>query len=349
MTTGRPTRTLVVSGIHENARRSVVRALREAVPGIPVLRFDPARPLPTGSGRPRIVEVPGGIDPAVAVETITAPAASPHTAVTAVVAAVDGRRCVGDLLSDETARARGLRGEADDPRTVAEVLLRQIDYADHLALVETGRSGHRDRLCGPLLNHLNPAARILTDPAPADLAPLLSGRFDGVGAALRLTPAFPPVPPHTGEPAVTVVWRRFRPLHPERFYEALDEMTEAGVRSRGRLWLASMPDTMLAWEAVGPSVSFERSGPWLAALPASVRPLAASLRGPSGTFDWHPRTGDRCQHIAFTGLGADSAHLLALLDSCLLTEEEVLAWEKDGPLCDDPFGPLLEGGGDERR
>ncbi|MDT0329878.1 CobW C-terminal domain-containing protein [Nocardiopsis lambiniae] len=179
-----------------------------------------------------------------------------------------------------------------------------------------------------------------TEPAPRELAPLFSGRFDEVGAATRLSPVFPPVPPLTGEDMVeTVVWRRFRPLHPERFYEALDEMTGASLRSRGRLWLASRPGTMLSWEAVGLSLSFEPSGPWPAALPAPERSLAAGLRGPGDMFDWHPRTGDRCRHLAFTGLGVNVPRLLSLLDSCLLSEEESIAWERHGPLCEDPFAP----------
>ncbi|XKK38820.1 GTP-binding protein [Nocardiopsis sp. ARC36] len=340
MAPGGPIRVLVVSGIHENARRDVIRSLRAAAPDSTHLRFDPARPAPSANGGLWIVEAPGGLDPALALESLTAHA-SPRAETAAVVTAVDAHRCLADLVSEEPARTRGLRAAEDDPSTVAEALLRQIDYADHLALVGVDRAGRRGRPCRSLLNHLNPAARVLTDPGPADLVPLLERRFDGMRAAARLAPAFPPVPPQADEEfAVTVVWRRFRPLHPGRFLEALDEITDAGVRSRGRLWLASLPDTMLTWEAVGPSVSVGRGGPWLAALPEPVRSLAAGLYSPRTVLEWHPRTGDRCQHIAFTGLGEDSAHPLAILDSCLLSGAEDAAWREHGPPCEDPSAPL---------
>ncbi|WP_435108356.1 GTP-binding protein [Nocardiopsis synnemataformans] len=347
MTDGRSTRTVIVSGIHDEARRRVVRILSEAAPGATASQFDPARATHRGEGPLRIVELPGGTDPAIVAEALmSSDRGGTGTTLAGVVTAVDAQQCVTDLASGEIAHSRGLSSDRNDPRTTAETLLRQVDYADHLALVGAGRADLRGRLCLSLLAHLNPSARLLAEPSPHELAPLFGRCFDGVDAAARLSPAFPPLPPHTEEDlAETVVWRRFRPLHPERFFEALDETASAGLRSRGRLWLAGMPDAMLSWEAVGLSLSFERSGPWLAALPAGTRRLAAELRRPTDTFDWHPRTGDRRQHIAFTGLGVDTPRLLPLLDSCLLTDDEVLAWERDGPLCENPFAPLLESDG----
>ncbi len=347
MSDGRPTRTVIVSGIHDEARSRVVRTLAEAAPGATASRFDPARATHHGGDPLRIVEVPGDTDPASAAEALMSSGPGGTGAVLAgVIAAVDAHQCVPDLVSGETAHSRGLSPDRNDPRTTAEALLRQVDYADHLALVGAGSADLQGRLCLSLLAHLNPSARLLAEPSPRELAPLFDRCFDGVGAAARLSPAFPPPPPHTEEDlAETVVWKRFRPLHPERFFEALDETASAGLRSRGRLWLAGMPDAMLSWEAVGLSLSFEPSGPWLAALPTGTRRLAAELRGPTGTCDWHPRTGDRCQHVAFTGLGVDTRRLLPLLDSCLLTDDEVLAWERDGPLCENPFTPLWAGDG----
>ncbi|NKZ00430.1 GTP-binding protein [Nocardiopsis alborubida] len=345
MTDDRSTRTVIVTGIHDEARRRVVHTLSEAAPGATASRFDPAQATHHGEDPLRIVEVPGGTDPAIAAEALMSSGrGGSGTALAGVVTVVDAQQCVPDLVSGETAHSRDLSSDQNDPRTTAETLLRQVDYADHLALVGAGRADPQGRLCLSLLAHLNPSARLLAEPSPRELAPLFGRCFDGVDAAARLSPAFPPLPPSTeGDLAETVVWKRFRPLHPERFFEALDETAGAGLRSRGRLWLASMPDAMLSWEAVGLSLSFEPSGPWLAALPAGTRRLAAELRGPTDTFGWHPRTGDRCQHVAFTGLGVDTPRLLPLLDSCLLTDDEVLAWERDGPLCENLFAPLWEG------
>ncbi|MYU19195.1 cobalamin biosynthesis protein CobW, partial [Streptomyces sp. SID8361] len=45
----------------------------------------------------------------------------------------------------------------------------------------------------------------------------------------------------------------------------------------------------------------------------------------AAALDWHPGHGDRCQHLTFTSPGLDRDGLLALLDSCLLTDAEYAA------------------------
>lgn len=40
---------------------------------------------------------------------------------------------------------------------------------------------------------------------------------------------------------------------------------------------------------------------------------------------WHERWGDRCQLISWIGVDMDEVQLRAMLDGCLLTDEE-MAW-----------------------
>ncbi|MGI5159096.1 GTP-binding protein [Microbispora sp. CA-102843] len=138
----------------------------------------------------------------------------------------------------------------------------------------------------------------------------------------------------------TVVWRRLRPLHPlhpARLFEAVDELVTQSVRSRGRFWPASRPDQLLAWDAVAGVVSVEDAGPWLVALPEAAWDMVSPARRKAADLDWDHITGDRVQHLVFTGPDLDRERLHALLDSCLLTEEEALAGSDVWVGYDDPF------------
>lgn len=352
-------RALVVLGAHESARRHVGHAFLDSMPGADFITADegegwtvrqqearswspPTRPL----SAVQVIDAWSGADPAPLVEAATAPRnGSPGVCLGAVITVVDARMLTPDLLSGETATSRGLGSSEDDRRTVADVLLRQIDYADHVAVIGATETSPAGLMCRSLISHLNPSARLLPEVTRKTAAELLQGRFDNMAALERISPAFPPLPPEReaadDEPVQTAVWHRSEPLHPERFFEALDEMTATSVRSRGRLWMATEPNSMVTWEAAGSSVSLERGGSWASALAAEERHIAAELRSSSGVLDRMTETGDRCQFLAFTGLGLDSDRLFRLLDSCLLNGEEQRAWEQDGPQCEDPFQPLL--------
>lgn len=98
----------------------------------------------------------------------------------------------------------------------------------------------------------------------------------------------------------TIVWRRHRPFHPERLYQALEDLCCAAVRSRGRFWLADHPDTLLAWDAAGGALCVESAGPWLASLPDAAWEAVPPVRRAAAALDWHPDHDDRCQHLVFT-------------------------------------------------
>ncbi len=140
----------------------------------------------------------------------------------------------------------------------------------------------------------------------------------------------------------TLVWRRHRPFHPERLYEALEDLTCAAARSRGRFWLADHPDTLLHWDAAGGALCVESAGPWLASLPDAAWDMVPPVRRAAAALDWHPEHGDCCQHLVFTSPGLDRDGLEQLLESCLLTDAEYAggrtAWKRLPPA----FDTLLE-------
>ncbi|MFI7453092.1 CobW family GTP-binding protein [Nonomuraea sp. NPDC049714] len=250
-----------------------------------------------------------------------------HTALDAEHLPVD--ICRGDRLS-ETGHAAGR-----DRRYLAEVLARQIEYATSLSL--HGGDAEDTELSAAVLGHLAPHTPIRPGPEITD-ATLLVGEL-----AERVAPATAQLPAdaRTGE-ITTVVWRRLRPLHPGRLFDAMDELVTTTVRSRGRFWLANRHQRMLAWDAVAGAISVEDAGPWLAALPEAAWDLIAPARRAAAALDWNPIIGDRVQHLVLTGPDLDRDRIVSLLDSCLIGRHDALPGAAEWAGLDDPFGPLLD-------
>jgi G3E family GTPase len=167
--------------------------------------------------------------------------------------------------------------------------------------------------------------------------------FDVEAAAAAQHPACALLPAEADEAGVgTLVWHRRRPFHPERLYAALEDLTCAAARSRGRFWLADRPDTLLHWDAAGGALCVESAGPWLASLPDAAWDMVPPVRRAAAALDWHPEHGDCCQHLVFTSPGLDREGLELLLESCLLTDAEYAAgpaaWKRLPPA----FDSLLE-------
>ncbi|MDO0935272.1 GTP-binding protein [Streptomyces sp. DG2A-72] len=317
-----------------------------------------------GTVRLAVVELWDSVEPKAMAEVVTGGGLT----VTGVITAVDPALVLPYLGNGDDLAERGLAAAATDQRTVADTFARQLEYAPVLALVDSPEADDEDR---ELLAQLHPTARQvpighgdlagahgdlapdaaddgLTVPAPRrrPLTPLaqaaLAG-FDVESAAAAQHPACALLPADADAHGVsTLVWHRRRPFHPERLYAALEDLTCAAARSRGRFWLADKPDTLLHWDAAGGALCVESAGPWLAALPDAAWEMVPPVRRAAAALDWHPEHGDCCQHLVFTSPGLDRDGLQELLESCLLTDAEYAAgrdaWKRLPPA----FDTLLE-------
>ena len=324
-------------------------ALREDL--VPELR----RLADAGQTRLAIVELWDSVEPKAMAEVVTAGGLT----VTGVITAVDPALLLPYLGNGDDLADGGLAAAATDQRTVADTFARQLEYATVLALVDSPEADDEDR---ELLAQLHPTARQVpvTGGHPGDLAgvtdasvkatPPLSALasaalagFDVEAAAAAQHPACALLPAEADAHGVsTLVWHRRRPFHPERLYEALEDLTCAAARSRGRFWLADHPDTLLHWDAAGGALCVESAGPWLASLPDAAWDMVPAVRQAAAALDWHPEHGDCCQHLVFTSPGLDRDGLAQLLESCLLTDAEYAggrtAWKRLPPA----FDTLLE-------
>ncbi|MFC7981392.1 CobW family GTP-binding protein [Streptomyces sp. NPDC057336] len=296
-----------------------------------------------------VVELWDSVEPKAMAEVVTAGGFT----VTGVITAVDPALVLPYLGNGDDLAEGGLAAAATDQRTVADTFARQLEYAPVLALADSPQADDEDR---ELLAQLHPTARRVPigrgDPAgghgdrngpSSPLARAARAGFDVDAAAAAQHPACALLPAEADAHGVsTLVWHSRRPFHPERLYAALEDLTCAAARSRGRFWLADKADTLLHWDAAGGALCVESAGPWLASLPDAAWEMVPPVRRAAAALDWHPEHGDRCQHLVFTSPGLDRDGLERLLESCLLTDAEYAAgqaaWERLPPA----FDTLLE-------
>jgi G3E family GTPase len=373
----------VVGGLHADARRAAVEEILRTVPGSVALHHDLTSAVDSavhrtvrdadgllGSGdaplvndcaccalredlvpellrfaedgryRLAVVELWDSVEPQ-AMAGVIAAAGSP-LALTGVATAVDPALVLPYLSNGDDLADAGLAAAPTDQRTIADTFARQLEYPTAIALVEGGEAA--DDTDHALLAQLTPGARKVRMDG-GGLGTALSAGFDVAAAAARVHPACALLPQECDEHGVsTFVWRRDRPFHPQRLYAALEDLTCAAARSRGRFWLADRPDTLLSWDAAGGALCVESAGPWLAALPDAAWEMVPAERRLAASVDWHPEHGDRCQYLTFTSPGLDRDGLAALLDSCLLTDDEYAAgrdrWKQLPHAFDDLLDPV---------
>ncbi|GGU72397.1 GTP-binding protein [Kitasatospora aureofaciens] len=86
----------------------------------------------------------------------------------------------------------------------------------------------------------------------------------------------------------------------------------------------------------------EECGPWLASLPDASWELYPPQRRAAAALDWDPVHGDRVQQLCFTAEGLDADGIVELLDSCLLTDEELASGEEGWKHLPDAFDDMLD-------
>ncbi|MYT33035.1 MULTISPECIES: GTP-binding protein [unclassified Streptomyces] len=307
-------------------------ALREDL--VPELR----RLAESGLHRLAVVELWDSVEPRAMAEVIAAHGGESLT-LSNVMTAVDPALVLPYLANGDDLAEAGLAAAATDQRTIGDTWARQLEYAPVLVLADGAEADDEDRA---VLAQLHPTA-CHVPVASRQLAEAAFAGFDVEAAAAAQHPACALLPQEAEESGVaTLVWHRRRPFHPERLYQALEDLACAAVRSRGRFWLADRPDTLLSWDAAGGALCVENAGPWLASLPDAAWEMLPPVRRAAAALDWHPEHGDCCQHLVFTAPGLDREGLERLLDSCLLTKDEFAAGREAWKRLPASFDALLD-------
>ncbi|PMX04371.1 4-hydroxytetrahydrobiopterin dehydratase [Pseudomonas sp. FW215-R2] len=264
-----------------------------------------------------------------------------------MVTVVDGLNFLPDFQAAESLASRGeILGEEDE-RSITDLLIEQIEFADVLLIskIDLISSSEREELMA-ILKRLNANAEII--PMVMGEVPLEkilnTHRFDFDRAATApgwLQELRGEHVPETEEYGIaSTAYRARRPFHPQRFFDFIDRPWLNGklLRSKGFFWLASKPTDAGSWSQAGGLMRHGFAGRWWRFVPKNQWPqdqesTAAIME------NWTASVGDCRQELVFIGQNIDFAQLKSALDDCLLTDAEMALGVEGWRLLADPFGP----------
>ncbi|GAB2686958.1 CobW family GTP-binding protein [Thalassiella azotivora] len=178
------------------------------------------------------------------------------------VCVLDGDTLEHDLLDDDLLVERGLEHGPDDRRAVGEALAHQLELA-HLVLVDGTDGRSVPARPAALLAHLvAPETTVRPGPHEVPGAAVLADRHEP-GSWHRVDPLR--VEP-TAAPDTDGVWTldlsTWRPLHPGRLLDRIEDLGAGRLRARGRFWLPTRPEDVAVWDGAGGQLSIGGAGPW---------------------------------------------------------------------------------------
>ncbi|MEV4481666.1 CobW family GTP-binding protein [Micromonospora coxensis] len=274
------------------------------------------------------------------------------------VTVLDAEHLLDGLASTDDLTTLGIQAADDDHRALADVVVRQIEYADTLVLWGQSRDGEFDTArMAVLLQRMAPwATHLRVDGDLVDAGTLTRQlrhthrhRPETPGVLARGLQGYT-LGAHEPEPdcgVVSAVFRARRPFHPQRLHDVLEDVNAEVIRSRGHFWLASQPDTVVAWEFAGGGLAMGSLGHWLVGLPEDRWSHVCDERRLAAALDWDPYYGDRHQHLVFIGLDIDPVELHRTLTGCLLTDAELADGEETWRTYPDPFTDCFPLGAEE--
>ena len=247
-----------------------------------------------------------------------------------MVTVVDAANLLKDYASEDFLADRGETAGEGDTRTLVELLVEQIEFADVVVINKTGAASPADlRAARQIVADLNSSARVIeTDFGRVEPADILgTGRFDFERASehplwFKELHGFANHVPETEEYGIRAfVYRARKPFHPARFKAFLDESWPGVIRAKGFFWLATRPHHVGELSQAGALVRSGRLGLWWAAVPRPHWPQdPAASEAIARASD--PVWGDRRQELVFIGADPmDEAALRRRLDACLLAAE----------------------------
>ncbi|ANT63450.1 4-hydroxytetrahydrobiopterin dehydratase (plasmid) [Salipiger sp. CCB-MM3] len=261
-----------------------------------------------------------------------------------MVTVVDTVNLLKDYSSHDFIRDRGESLGDEDDRTLVDLLVDQIEFADVVVLNKVSDAGpERVDAARKIVVSLNPDAQIVE----TDYGKVASDRIMGTGLfdfdKAHLHPmwakelyGFADHVPETEEYGVSsFVYRARRPFHPQKIHDVLNGDLPGVIRAKGHFWIATRPDWLAEYSLAGALSSVKPMGMWWATVPQERWPdhpqAVAYLKQ-----HWREPFGDRRQELVFIGSGMDKAAICAALDAALVGDEVSFAphqWQ-DLP---DPF------------
>ena len=261
-----------------------------------------------------------------------------------MVTVVDASTWLTDFREGQRLKELGLAVTDEDGRTLSDLLIDQVEFANVILLNKMDLIGEDDAdALEAAIRKLNPAAKLIrTKESNVDLKEVVgTGLFDMEEAqqsAGWLKELQEEHTPETEEYGISsFVFRARRPFHPQRLINVFrSEMLQSVLRSKGYFWLASRNDSGMNWSLAGRTARVSPAGSWLASTPEAQRPQGDHVDDYIANY-WEEPFGDRRQELVFIGQNMPKDELIAALYDALLTDDELDAGEDAWRDYPDPF------------
>jgi G3E family GTPase len=261
-----------------------------------------------------------------------------------MVTVVDAAGLLADYASTDFLGDRGETAGDGDNRTVIDLLVEQIEFADVVVLNKIGTASETQRIAArQIVVGLNPDARLIeVDFGEVKLHHVLgTGLFDIDKAEThplwyKEMHGFRDHVAETEEYGIrSFVYREKRPFDPAKLQRFFDTTWPGVVRAKGFFWLATRPDHVGEVSQAGAILRTSRMGTWWSAVPRERWPDDQRfITSISPYLD--PVWGDRRQEIVFIGADPmDERWVRRHLDACLI-DDTAFAPEKWRSMLD-PF------------
>lgn len=233
----------------------------------------------------------------------------------------------------------------EDERSVADLLVEQVEFADVLLISKADLVSETDlaRLQSILRTLNTDAKQIAIKHGQVPVGEILNTkRFSferaqqSPGWLKELRGEHVPETEEFGISSFTYEARR--PFHPQKFYRFLHSKEIAGklIRSKGFFWLATRPHIAGSWSQAGGMARYGAAGLFWKAVPKENWPedpdyLEAIQK------QWMEPFGDMRQELVFIGQGLNKTDIIARLNACLLTDDELVQGSQVWAELPDPF------------
>lgn len=246
-----------------------------------------------------------------------------------MVSVVDAANLMTDYSSTDLLSDRGETRADDDKRTLVDLLVEQIEFADVVVINKISEVTPETRgALRRIVAALNPDARVIeTDFGHLPLSAILdTGLFSEAKSARhplwhKELYGWGDHVPETEEYGISsFVYHARQPFDPSKLQEFLGRKWAGLIRAKGHFWLATRPDWIGLLSIAGAQHRIEPRGMWWVTVPRTQWPRHPQFLALLDR-NWSTVWGDRRQELVFIGAGFVETAIRAALDDCLVGSE----------------------------
>ena len=265
-----------------------------------------------------------------------------------MVTVVDALNFLPEYCKSESLKQRNLELGEDDERTITNLLIEQIEFANLIILNKVDLATKEDLAeLQEIIRKLNPKAKIIqSEYSKVALDKLLNtNNFDFDEAANA--PGWLQImrgeeEPETEEYGIGhFMFSSRKPFNPEKLWNFIHTEMGGVIRSKGFFWIASRPDWSFNWSQAGSFFTVGPYGKWYAAVPKEEWPEDDALTDQIAQ-GWDSSYGDRKNEIVFIGQNMDKEKVNKLLNEALLSDEEYCQCQESKVSFEDQFPGMVD-------